>query len=100
MSKIIQFPTVVERPPKMQPVPAPLAQCGIFADVVKVLWIVAVLVWPMLRWIVALDVVFQFLRMLWHWHTPGIHAGWIFLLHFGVLTALTYFVSLYKPKEI
>ena len=32
--------------------------------------------------------------------TPGVYAGWTFLLHFAVLTALTYFVSIYKPKGI
>ena len=100
MSKIIKFSTMAEPPPKAQAAPAPKAQSGgALAGIVKAVWVVTVLVWPILRWIVALDVVFQFVRMLWYWHTPGTHAGWLFLLHFGVLTALTYFVSLYKLKE-
>ena len=67
---------------------------------VKVVWVVAVLVWPVLKWVVTLDVLFQFVRMLYHWNTPGIFAGWTFMLHFAVLTALTYFVSMYKPKGL
>jgi hypothetical protein len=38
--------------------------------------------------------------MIYHWETPRVYAGWDFLLHFATLTALTCFVSLYKPKGI
>jgi hypothetical protein len=55
--------------------------------------------WPLLRWIVAYEVLWQLLRMLWYWNTPGVHAGWTFLLHFALLTALTYFVAVYEPKD-
>lgn len=90
-------------PPEEVTKPIPLMKLsggGVVSSIVKSVWIVMVLVWPFLRWIVALDVVFQFVKMLWNWHTPGTYSGWNFLLHFGVLTALTYFVSLYKPKDI
>ncbi|WP_017169813.1 KleE stable inheritance protein [Xanthomonas phaseoli] len=101
MSKIIKFPAMAEPPREAKPAPVLTPKgSGILAGIVKAVWIVTVLVWPFLRWIVALDVTFQFVRMLWHWHTPGVHAGWTFLLHFAVLTALTYFVSLFKPKGI
>lgn len=73
---------------------------GIPANVIKAVWIMTVLVWPIVRWIIGIEVGLQFFRMLWYWHTPGVHAGWTFLLHFGVLTALTYFVGAYKPKGI
>ena len=32
------------------------------------------------------DLLYQFFRMLYHWHTPGMHPGWTFLLHYGVIT--------------
>lgn len=70
----------------------------LFAGLVKVVWFVAVLVWPILKWVLSIEVFFQMLRMFYHWNTPGIHAGWTFMLHFAVLTALTYFVAFYKPK--
>ena len=38
--------------------------------------------------------------MLYHWNTPGVYAGWSFLAYFAVLTAITYFVSIYKPKGL
>ena len=72
----------------------------LFAPVVKAVWVVVVLVWPLLKWIVSIDVFFQFIRMVYHWNTPGVFAGWTFLAHFAVLVALTYFVSIYKPKGI
>ena len=67
---------------------------------VKALWVVAVLLWPWVKWFVVLDVLFQFGRMVYYWNTPGMFAGWKFLLHFGVLTAITYFVSIFKPKDL
>ncbi|WP_426811704.1 KleE stable inheritance protein (plasmid) [Pseudomonas sp. WOUb67] len=66
----------------------------------KALWFTLVLFWPVLRWVVALDVVYQAGVMAWHWNDPGTFAGWTFLLHFVVLVALTYFVSVYKPQGV
>jgi len=67
---------------------------------VNLFWVVVVLVWPLLKWIVALDVLFQFIRMVYHWDNPDMNAGWVFLMHFAVLTVLTYFVTVFKPKDI
>ena len=64
----------------------------------KALWVVAVLLWPLLKYVVILDCTFQFFRMLWYWNTPGTFAGFRFLLHFAVLVGLTWFVSVHKPK--
>lgn len=71
-----------------------------FDGVLRFIWITTVLVWPVLKWIVSIEVFFQFIRMLYHWNTPSVYAGWTFLLHFSGLTALTYYVSIYKPKGI
>ncbi len=59
---------------------------------------VVALLWLILKWSVAIDVTWQFFRMLYYWHTPGVYAGWTFLLHFGVQVGLTYFVGVYRPK--
>lgn len=64
----------------------------------KALWVVMVLLWPLLKYVVILDCVFQFFRMLWYWNTPWTFAGYRFLLHFAVLVGLTWYVSVYKPK--
>ena len=107
MTNIIKFPGKAEAPAEVAPEPAaqekPASAAprrGLFAPVVKAVWVVVVLVWPLLKWIVSIDVFFQFIRMVYHWNTPGVFAGWTFLAHFAVLVALTYFVSIYKPKGI
>lgn len=63
-------------------------------------WMLTVLAWPVLKWVVSINVFFHFLRMIYHWDTPGAYVGWIFLFHFLVLTGLTWFVSMYKPKGL
>ncbi|MBD8828989.1 KleE stable inheritance protein [Pseudomonas sp. CFBP 13602] len=70
------------------------------SGIVKVLWLATALVWPVLRWLLALDVAFQFALMVWHWDNPASHAGWTFALHFAVMVALTFFVSVFKPKDV
>lgn len=75
-------------------------QAGVYAAVLQAVWVVTVLVWPILKWIVSMDCVFQLVRMIYYWDTPGAYAGFMFLLHFAVLTMLTYFVSIYRPKGL
>lgn len=107
MSKIIKFPGVQDEPttpaspPEVPTKPARrFTAATVLNAVVRFVWVITVLVWPVAKWIISIDVFFQFLRMFYHWDTPGVHAGWTFLAHFAVLTALTYFVSLYKPKGL
>lgn len=104
-NNVIKFPKLgklrppeVIKPPKAVNTLTPAPGRGVLAAIVKGVWVATVLVWPILKWVVSLDVVFQMMRMAYHWHTPGIHAGWTFAMHFALLTALTYFVSIYKPK--
>ncbi len=103
MTNIVKFPGQTnggEEAPKVAvPVPKP-AGAGIGVALFKAVWVVIVLIWPILKWVVALDCVFQLIRMIYHWNTSGVHAGWTFMMHFALLTALTYFVSFYKPKGL
>nr|WP_176451038.1 KleE stable inheritance protein [Bordetella pertussis] len=110
MSNIVKFPKLTKPPagpPEPPPAvvsspapPQPPAGRGFVAGVIRFVWVATVLVWPILKWVLSIEVFFQFVRMLYHWNTPGAYAGWTFLLHFAVLTAITYFVSIYKPKGI
>ena len=105
MTNIIKFPRQIEavaeiKQPAVATLPKTTAGSSVGAAVIKGIWVLTVLVWPILKWVVSIDCVFQFARMLYHWNTPGIHAGFTFLMHFAVLTALTYFVSIYKPKGL
>jgi len=53
---------------------------------------------PLVEWMIALDCVFQFFRMLYYWNTNGVHAGVTFGLHSIGYAVLICFVALYKPK--
>jgi hypothetical protein len=67
-------------------------------------WVCIVLIWKPLRLFIAGACAFQFFKMVYFWHTSdialGIQATIVFLLHFLVLSALTYFVSVYKPNGL
>jgi hypothetical protein len=73
---------------------------GFLSALSKGAWVLTAICWPVLKWVLSLDCVFQLVRMIYHWDTPGIYAGWNFLLHFSVLCAATYYVSLHKPKGL
>jgi hypothetical protein len=66
---------------------------GIWASV----WLVLVSAWPMVRWIAGIDLCLQLIRMAYFWNTPNVYAGWTFLLHFAVFSALTYLVGVHRP---
>lgn len=111
MSNIIKFPRNEEFKP-VSPVPVATVnqdkldkasdtkRNAFVSGILKFVWIAVVLVWPVLKWLVSIEVLFQFIHMLYHWNTSDVYAGWTFLLHFAMLTALTYFVSIYKPKGL
>ena len=72
---------------------------AVLTHLINALWILALLLWPILRWIMALDVAFQGFRMAITWSDPGMHAGVKFVVHFLIFAAVTYFVTQYKPKK-
>jgi hypothetical protein len=84
--------------PAVKPVNGYNAMGALLSGLVRAVWVTTVLVWPVLKWVLSIEVFFQLLRMFYHWNTPGVHAGWTFLAHFGALATITYFVALYKPK--
>lgn len=107
MAKIIEFPN------KPKEVTQPIADttkhksnlmigkviAKIFRVTIDVIWVVTGLFFPLLSWIIALDCVVQFIRMMYYWHDKNVHAGVTFLLHFAVLTSLYFFTFLYRPKN-
>ena len=107
MAKIINFPKQTRVAPVVEaslvlPLPKakmPRKKPGIGSALIKIIWVPAVLLFPLVEWIIALDCVFQFFRMLYYWNTNGVHAGVTFGLHFIGYAALICFVALYKPKD-
>ena len=101
-NNVFKFPSGESAPkdqaPQERATPAPGKKAA--SGFIGFVWFVVALVWPVLRWVLAIDVAFQFLRMVWNWDTPGTHAGWTFVAHFIVLIVLTYFVSVFKPRGV
>lgn len=93
---------VVPVAPKATPSPG-VAKMGFLRVLVShslnAVWILTLLLWPVLRWIIAIDVAFQAARMAITWNDPGANAGLTFLVHFVFFAALTYFVINYKSKK-
>ena len=106
-TNIIKFPRGGVDPPvastradTKRDLPRDVKSEGFFAALIRCLWVVVVLVWPVLKWLISVEVFFQAIRAIYYWDKPDVHAGWTFLLHFAVLTIITYFVSAYKPKNM
>ncbi len=82
ISNIVKFPKVT-KPLAIEPLGTPAATAsttskteglGLPADLVKFVWVVTVLIYPILKWALSIEVFFQFVRMLYHWNTPGVLA--------------------------
>lgn len=98
MGDIIRFPI---RPIRLVPfitADPPPVRTPTMDKIVAVIWGVTVFCWTFMRFIIPLIVFWQFLRMMWFWDTPGVHAGWNFLAYFAGYTALYYFVAFYRPR--
>ena len=63
-----------------------------------VLWLFLALLWPLINWLGAMDVVFQFVRALYYANTPANHATVQALVHSVLYLLLSLFVYLYRPK--
>jgi hypothetical protein len=104
MATVIKFPKQPETFSKLDLAlvsPRPIKSKPDYANgVIKLFWVLGVLAWPLIKWVLSIDCVVQFLRMLYFWNSTGHNGGAIFLLHFALLTLLTYFVTIYKPKGI
>lgn len=106
---IIKFPQKDDQAGKQAPVPThdptresvkPTRVKIVLDKTLSFVWVTTVLVWPFVKWVLSIEIFFQMLRMIYHWNTPGVYAGWTFLLHFSVLVALTWFVGVFKPKDM
>lgn len=101
MTNVVPFPirhriNRIADPPAI--LPPKIAEASAMDKIIAVVWGITALCWTVMRFIIPLVVFWQFLRMLWFWDTPGVHAGWNFLAYFAGYTALYYFVAIYRPK--
>jgi hypothetical protein len=65
--------------------------------IIGLVWLLLGLFWPLLNWIIAMDVVFQLLRAVYYSNTP-VHATLQAAIHGFVYILLSLFVYLYRPK--
>ncbi len=72
---------------------------NIFRATLALVWCCVVLAWPVLKWLLSLDVLFQFSKMVYFWGESESNAGWVFAAHFFLLSTLTYMVAFYKPRS-
>ena len=78
--------------------PTGAAKPGMLSRVFSIAWIFFLLTWPLVHWVVAFDIVYQFLRALYYWNTPGVYAGLTFVIHLIAGSALTYLVATRRIK--
>lgn len=103
MGNVIPFPirrriVQLADPPPIEPQPSTAEPR--MNKIIAVVWRITALCWSFMRFVIPLIVFWQFLRMIWYWDTPGVHAGWRFLAYFAGYTALYYFVAFYRPKAL
>lgn len=61
-------------------------------------WLLVGMLWPFLKWVGAMDVLFQCLRALYFSNTPDLHATLQAGVHSGCYLLISLFVYNYRPK--
>jgi Uncharacterized KleE stable inheritance protein len=92
MGVIVQFPKVLNAAAKRGGGATSSRQL-----VVRTVWVLVAMVWPILRWILALDVTLQLFRVLIISASRGWYMDWYLMGHFAVFVIITYFVTVYQP---
>ena len=101
MANIIKFPRAVTSAQDRTKEPVGQTQQVEASPLaMRILWVLVVLLWPLLKWIMSIDCVIQLMLAIYRWDTTPVHAAFTFGVHFAALTALTYFVAVYKPKGL
>jgi hypothetical protein len=71
---------------------------SIMSWIIGLVWLLLGMFWPLLNWIITMDVFFQFLRAVYYLSTPVIHATLQASIHGVLYILLSLFVYLYRPK--
>jgi hypothetical protein len=61
-------------------------------------WLLVGLLWPLLKWVGAIDVLFQCSRALYFSNTPALHATLQAGTHSGCYLLISVLVYLYRPR--
>jgi hypothetical protein len=93
MATILVFP----RQNRNDKPPAKAPGVRMVSVMVSAIWTLTVMFWPILRWVLALDVTAHLFRVLIAFADKGAYFDWTLATHFLVFTALMYFVGCYRP---
>lgn len=63
---------------------------------VRIVWVLTVMVWPIFRWVLVFDLTAQLFRMLIIFADKGAYFDWTFMVHFLVVVAIFCFVECYR----
>ncbi len=66
--------------------------------VVKLVWYATVLLWWPIRMLLIGNILFHVGLCVYYWGDPDRHPALLLLAHFSFAVAVTYFVSVYRPK--
>lgn len=106
MSNVIRFPKVRQKQHPLDSGLVPVIaqpRTGLFRRMVRGVGVVVeallfvVLTLAVTRWAVTAVATFYFFRMLYYLNQPEIHAGWTFLMWFGLLVMLHALPVLWTP---
>lgn len=67
--------------------------------VLRYIGLLVIVCFPVLKWLLSVDVFFLGVRAIYYWNDPLSNAGWLFIYHFLVLVMLIFFVTYYKAKK-
>jgi Uncharacterized KleE stable inheritance protein len=65
---------------------------------IAIAWLLVGMLWPLLNWMGAMDVLFQCLRALYYSNNPAIHATLQAVIHTACYLLLSAFVYIYRPN--
>lgn len=67
---------------------------GLLRGLIKFVWVISVIIWPVVKWFIVLDLLFAFLKMVFNTEPAS---TWYFMAHALVAISIYWFVRLYNP---
>lgn len=102
MPTIIKFPVRGPLAQPRQPVPQAVSapkrkKSSVLAIII---YMIVGLCWPLIQFGMTIDCLYQFIRMLYYWNTPGTYAGFRFIAHFLLYSGLFYYIAFGMPEGL
>ena len=92
MSNVLLFPKLKINSPIRVNTPYSKIK-GVLSGFIKLLWAVSVITWPVSKWFIRLDLLFVFLKMVFH--SPSFSFYYL-ALHLGFAVSFIYFIRVFN----